>query len=116
MARDILRQPALQPFVRREVLPGPDVTSREALFNYACRLAKTDHHPVGTCRMGCGEMAVVDPELKVQGLDGLRICDSSIMPTIMIGEKASDLVRRQDPLPAAVFEDEHNDGLRREIV
>ena len=126
MARDILRQPALKPFVRREVLPGPDVTSREALFDYACRLAKTDHHPVGTCRMGRGEMAVVDPELKVHGLDGLRVCDSSIMPTInssntnaatiMIGEKASDLVRRLDPLPAVVFEEERNDSRRREIA
>ncbi|MDJ0824302.1 MAG: FAD-dependent oxidoreductase [Rhodobacter sp.] len=126
MARDILRQPALQPFIRKEALPGADVTDREALFDYACRLAKTDHHPVGTCRMGHGDMAVVGPDLKLRGLDGLRICDSSIMPTInssntnaptiMIAEKASDLIRGVDPLPATVLEDERNDGPRHDIV
>ena len=113
MARDILRQPALKRYVRKEALPGEDITSRDELFDYACRLAKTDHHPVGTCRMGQGEMAVVDPELRVRGLEGLRVCDSSIMPTIsssntnaatiMIGEKASDLVRGVEPLMAATL-------------
>ena len=109
MAREILQQPALQPYVRREVLPGPKIFTQDDLFNYACKMAKTDHHPVGTCRMGPGNMAVVDPELKVHGLDQLRVCDSSIMPTInssntnaptiMIGEKASDLVRGLKALP-----------------
>ena len=126
MARDILRQPALEPYVRKETLPGPDVTGKDALFDYACRLAKTDHHPVGTCRMGHGEMAVVDPELNVRGLDGLRVCDSSIMPTInssntnaptiMIGEKASDLVRGRVPLPAVVFGHERNEEPWRDIA
>ncbi|MCY4260058.1 MAG: GMC family oxidoreductase N-terminal domain-containing protein [Rhodobacteraceae bacterium] len=111
MARDILAQPALRHHVRREVLPGPDVQSREALHDYACRMAKTDHHPVGTCKMGPGPAAVVAPDLKVHGLEGLRICDSSIMPqinasntnapTIMIAEKGADLIRGCDPLPPA---------------
>ncbi len=126
MAREILRQPALEPFIRKEALPGADVQSKKDLFDYACRLAKTDHHPVGTCRMGHGAMAVVDPELKVHGIDGLRVCDSSIMPTInssntnaptiMIGEKASDMIRGLDPLPAANLGDDRNDRPRREIV
>ncbi|MCG6884360.1 MAG: GMC family oxidoreductase N-terminal domain-containing protein [Silicimonas sp.] len=124
ISREILAQPALKPFLSREVLPGPEVKTRDELFDYACRLAKTQHHPVGTCKMGHGEMAVVDPELKVRGIEGLRVCDSSIMPTInssntnaptiMIGEKASDMVRGLAPLPAAVLE--HNDGLRRDLA
>ena len=126
MARDILRQPALKPFVRREAVPGPELISRADLFDYACRMAKTDHHPVGTCRMGNDGMAVVDSELRVRGMDGLRVCDSSIMPTIissntnaaatMVGEKASDLVLGLDPLQAAVFLEERNDVPRRDLA
>lgn len=114
MARDIMRQPALREFVRKEALPGTDVTSKSDLFDYACRIAKTDHHPVGTCRMGRGPMTVVGPDLKVHGIAGLRVCDASIMPrinssntnapTIMIAEKASDLVRGLGPLAATNFE------------
>ena len=124
IAREILSQPALKPFLSREALPGPEVKTRGDLYDYACRLAKTQHHPVGTCRMGNGEMAVVDSELKVRGIEGLRVCDSSIMPTInssntnaptiMIGEKASDLVRDLPSLPAAVLE--HNDRPRRDLA
>ena len=118
IAREIMRQPALKPFIQREVLPGDGLADREALFDYACRMAKTDHHPVGTCRMGHDAMAVVTPDLKVRGLDGLRVCDSAIMPTvnssntnaptIMIGEKASDMIAGKPPLPPAVFEWERN--------
>lgn len=109
MAREILSQPALRPFLRKEVLPGKSVTSKADLFDYACRMAKTDHHPVGTCRMGADEEAVVDTTLKLRGLDGLRVCDASIMPrinssntnapTIMIAEKAADLILGREPLP-----------------
>ena len=115
MAREILSQPSLKPYVRREVLPGAHKGSRAELFDYACSMAKTDHHPVGTCRMGQDEMAVVDSDLRVRGIDALRVCDASIMPrinssntnapTIMIGEKASDLIRGVPPLPAAVLEE-----------
>lgn len=121
MAREIMQQPALRPFVRKEVLPGPNATEDEVL-DYAIRIAKTDHHPVGTCRMGTDAMAVVDPELRLHGIDGLRVCDASIMPainssntnapTIMIGEKASDLIRGHEPLPATVFEHERNERRR----
>ncbi len=109
IARDILRQKALAPFIEAERLPGPGAVTDEDLFAYACRTAKTDHHPVGTCRMGRDAMAVVDPEtLAVHGLEGLRVCDSSTMPrlvssntnapTIMIGEKAADAIRGLPPL------------------
>ena len=103
MAREILRQPALRPFVLAERLPGAEVTSEADLIAYAHRSCKTDHHPVGTCRMGNGPDAVVAPDLLVRGLAGLRVVDASIMPripscntnapAIMIGEKAADLVR-----------------------
>lgn len=107
MAREILRQPALAPFLRREMLPGPAVTDRAALLDFACRIAKTDHHPVGTCRMGSDALAVTDPDLRLRGLAGLRVCDASVMPAIpssntnapaiMVGEKASDLIRGLPP-------------------
>jgi choline dehydrogenase len=103
LAREIMSEAALKPFIKREHLPGSDLRTDEELFNYACANAKTDHHPVGTCRMGYDEMAVVTPELKLRGLEGLRICDASIMPaittgntnapTIMIAEKAADMIR-----------------------
>lgn len=119
IAREIMRQDALKPYVMAERLPGPDLTTDEELIDYGCRNAKTDHHPVGTCKMGVDEMAVVGPDLKVRGLEGLRVCDSSVMPripscntngpTIMVGEKASDLVRGRDPLPPTVFSHERND-------
>lgn len=110
IAREILRQPALRPYIRHEALPGAGVTSRAELFDYACKMAKTDHHPVGTCRMGSDAMAAVDPDLRVRGIEGLRICDASVMPmvpssntnapTIMIAEKAADLIRGLPPLAA----------------
>jgi choline dehydrogenase-like flavoprotein len=111
MAREIFAQDALQPFILAERHPGPDVTTEAELIEYAVRTCKTDHHPAGTCKMGRDEMAVVDLDLKVRGLGGLRVCDASIMPrlnssntnapTIMIGEKAADLVLGRSPLPAA---------------
>ncbi len=115
MARDIMSRKALAPFILAERLPGPQQASEADLAAYACRHAKTDHHPVGTCKMGRDAMAVVEPEtLKVRGLEGLRVCDSSVMPrlvssntnapTIMIGEKASDLVRGLPPLSLANFD------------
>ena len=115
LAREIMRQDALKPLVAHEALPGPEVESDAALFDYACASAKTDHHPVGTCRMGTDEMAVAAPDLKVRGIEALRVADASVMPrlpscntnapTIMIGEKASDLVRGREPLPPAFPED-----------
>ena len=113
LAREIMRQKALKPFVLAERLPGPEKMSDDDLFEYGCAHAKTDHHPVGTCRMGHDELAVVTPDLKVRGIEALRVCDASVMPriissntnapTIMVGEKASDLIRGLEPLPAVVF-------------
>jgi choline dehydrogenase-like flavoprotein len=100
LAREILNQPALKRFVQSEVLPGSAVQSEQALFDYACANAKTDHHPVGTCKIGRDADSVVDSELRVHGLAGLRVVDASVMPlvpssntnapTIMIAEKGAD--------------------------
>jgi len=90
--------------VQNEVLPGSRANSDQELFEYACANAKTDHHPVGTCRMGQASDpdAVVTPDLRLIGLDGLRVVDASVMPfvpscntnapTIMVAEKAADMI------------------------
>jgi choline dehydrogenase-like flavoprotein len=113
LAREILRQPALKPFVLAERLPGDGVQSDEALLQYAYRSCKTDHHPVGTCAMGTGPDAVTTPDLRLRGILGLRVVDASVMPfvpscntnapTIMVAEKAADLILGRTPLPAANF-------------
>ena len=119
IAREIMQQPALKPFILAERLPGPKVNTDEELFDYGCANAKTDHHPVGTCKMGTGPDAVVGLDLKVHGLEGLRVCDTSVMPrvpscntnapTIMMGEKGADIIRDLPPLPRAIFAHERND-------
>jgi choline dehydrogenase-like flavoprotein len=102
LAREVLRQRALSRFVQSEVLPGGRLETDAELFDYACANAKTDHHPVGTCRMGSPDdpASVVAPDLRVIGLQGLRVVDASVMPfvpscntnapTIMVAEKAAD--------------------------
>jgi choline dehydrogenase-like flavoprotein len=119
IAREIMQQAALKPFVMAERLPGPKVATDDELFDYGCANAKTDHHPVGTCKMGQGPDAVVGLDLRVRGLEGLRVCDSSVMPrvpscntnapTIMVGEKGADMIRGLPPLPSAIFSYERND-------
>jgi choline dehydrogenase-like flavoprotein len=112
LARKILRQPALKPFVLAERLPGDNLSSDDELAEYAHRSCKTDHHPAGTCAMGGGPNAVVAPDLKLRGIEGLRVVDASVMPfvpscntnapTIMVAEKASDMILGKPPLPPAV--------------
>lgn len=84
--------------------PGPDITGDEELSEYARKVAHTVYHPAGTCRMGAedDELAVVDPRLRIRGLEGIRIADASVFPTmtavnpmigvLMVGEKAVDLI------------------------
>ena len=103
LAREIMSQAALKPFVLAERLPGAEVKTEADYINYACKHSKTDHHPAGTCRMGTDAQAVVNTRLKFNGIEGLRIVDASIMPTvvssntnaptIMIAEKAADMIR-----------------------
>jgi choline dehydrogenase len=104
IGRRILATPHLQHFTTEEYQPGPSVTTDEQLLQHARNTGGTVFHPTSTCKMGIDPMAVVDPELRVYGMQGLRVVDASIMPTvvsgntnaatIMIGEKAADLVRQ----------------------
>ena len=103
LTQKILSQPALKPYILAERLPGSDVKTDDDYFNFICQHSKTSHHCAGTCRMGSDDDAVVDPRLRFNGLDGLRVVDNSIMPTvissntnaaaIMIGEYAADMIR-----------------------
>ncbi|AZC30406.1 GMC type oxidoreductase [Pseudomonas chlororaphis subsp. piscium] len=102
LTRRIVTAPALQAFKPSEYLPGAELRSEEQLHQAAARIGTTIFHPVGTCRMGQGADAVVDAELRVHGIPGLRIADASIMPyitsgntcspTLMIAEKAAELI------------------------
>ena len=102
-ARRILSAPAFDSLHATEEFPGSGVQSRDALKDYIRRFGGTIFHPVGTCKMGNDDSAVVDSQLKVHGLEGLRVVDASIMPsivggntnapTIMIAEKAAELIK-----------------------
>ena len=108
LTQRILAQEPLKPFIRAERLPGSKVKTDEDYFAYICAHSKTTHHAAGTCRMGSDPDAVVDIRLRFQGIDGLRVADASIMPTIissntnaasiMIGEKAADMIKADNRL------------------
>lgn len=109
LTREIVAQAAFDPYRGREIAPGPDATSDEALDAYGRAKAETSHHPSCTCRMGSDDMSVVDTEGRVHGIAGLRVVDASIMPnvvtsnincpTIMMAEKIADAVKGVEPLP-----------------
>ena len=104
LVRRIAEQPALKALIVREVRPGLEAQSDEALLDHIARLGATSYHPVGTCRMGSDAMAVVDSELRVHGVTGLRVADASIMPSMvssntnapsfMIGERCAEFILR----------------------
>ncbi|KAF0163129.1 MAG: oxidoreductase GMC family [Rhodocyclaceae bacterium] len=103
LARRIAQAPALAPHILSEFVPGAQFQTDEELLDAARRYSQTIYHPAGTCKMGNDPLAVVDERLKVHGISGLRVVDASIMPeivsgntnapTIMIAEKAADMIR-----------------------
>jgi choline dehydrogenase len=105
IARAVMTAPAMAPLQVTEVAPGPSLTTDDEILDWVRSVAETTYHPVGTCKMGSDAAAVVDAQLRVHGIEGLRVADASIMPTltsgntnapaIMIGEKAADMVLRQ---------------------
>ena len=109
LTREIFAQPAFDPWRGRELAPGDEAQSDGEIDAFVRETVQSAYHPCGTCRMGADDMAVVDPELRVRGMERLRVVDSSIMPaittgnlnapTIMIAEKAADMIRGRPPLP-----------------
>lgn len=110
IARKILNQPAFDDFNAGELSPGPEVSSEREVLDWVARDAETALHPSCTCAMGTGPLSVTDPEsLAVHGVSGLRVVDASVMPyvtngniyapTMMIAEKAADLIMGNTPLP-----------------
>ena len=111
MVRDVAHQKPLDPFRGKEIQPGVGTTSRADIDDHIRRTAWTVHHPAGSCKMGTDKdkMAVVDQELRVRGIEALRVVDASVMPdmpggninapVIMMAEKASDYISGKDPLP-----------------
>ena len=111
LAREIFNQPAFDPYRKREIEPGPSFESDDEIDAWVRSAAKTVYHPTSTCRMGTDAMAVVDAQCRVHGIEDLRVVDASIMPmvtsgntnapTIMIAEKAADMIKGVEPLPRA---------------
>ncbi len=105
LARRIADQPALRKWIARELAPGPDIVTDGELADYVAKTHNTVYHPAGTARMGPASdpFAVLDPQLRVRGVDGLRVADAAVLPflpavnpgitCLMVGEKAADLLR-----------------------
>jgi choline dehydrogenase len=103
LTREIITQPAMDPFRDVELAPGPDVQTDDEIDAFVRANLESTMHPCGSCRMGEDAMAVVDSELRVRGMEGLRVIDSSVFPTepngnlnaptIMLAERAADLVK-----------------------
>lgn len=104
IARQVFAAPALAKWCKQELLPGPDVQTDDQLRSFVRQNADSYHHQAGSCKMGLDERAVVDPQLRVYGVEGLRVADASVMPSLpsgnchagilMIAEKASDLIKK----------------------
>jgi choline dehydrogenase len=113
LIREMYHQGPLGEMIDRELKPGADVASDADIDAYLRRSLELDHHPVGTCAMGINDEAVVDPQLRVRGVEGLRVVDAAVMPVtigghttapvIMIAEKAADMMLGRPPLPAVEF-------------
>ncbi|MBL8581018.1 MAG: choline dehydrogenase [Rhizobiaceae bacterium] len=103
VARHIAEQPSMRPFIEAEFFPGPNCQTDDQIDEHIRKTSITVHHPAGTCRMGADEASVVDPQLRLRGVEGLRIVDASVMPdlvcgninaaVIMIAERAADFIR-----------------------
>lgn len=108
-ARAIADTPAMRPFVKREVKPGPDAHSDAQLLEFCRNHGATIFHPSGTCRMGSDALAVVDARLRVHGMAGLRVVDCSVMPTLVSGNTNAPVVMMAEKAADMVREDRHGE-------
>ncbi|HAC29151.1 MAG TPA: choline dehydrogenase, partial [Marinobacter hydrocarbonoclasticus] len=119
LTREIINQPAMDEYRGAEIQPGVDVQSDEQIDAFVRQAVESAYHPSCSCKMGTDALAVVDPETRVRGIQNLRVVDSSIFPTIpngnlnaptiMVAERAADLIRGREPLQpsdAPVFMDD----------
>lgn len=114
LTREIVGQPAMDPYVDGEISPGPEVRTDEEIDAYVREALESAYHPCGSCKMGTDDKAVVDPELRVHGVSGLRVVDSSTFPvvpngnlnapTMMLAERSADLIRGREPMAASNVE------------
>ena len=105
IARQVMATSVMRPFVAHEAVPGPQVESDDELADYIRRSGMAIYHPVGTCKMGSDPLAVVDEQLRVHGIEGLRVADASIMPTmcsgnthaptVMIAERCAQFIKNE---------------------
>ena len=110
LSRELFAQKAFDPYRGAPIHPARNDLSDSEMIDFIRAKAESVYHPIGTCRMGNDEDSVVDTQLRVRGVDGLRVIDASVMPsliggntnapTIMIAERASDLIRGKTPLAA----------------
>jgi choline dehydrogenase len=104
IARAIMNAPAMAPMQLSELAPGPARQSPDEIIDWVKGAAETTYHPVGTCKMGQDAMAVVDERLKVRGIEGLRVADASIMPTLMSGNTNAPSIMIGEKCAAMVLE------------
>jgi choline dehydrogenase len=101
LSREIFAQDAFKPFTGKEVFPGEDARSEDAVMEFVRNKAESIYHPIGTCRMGIDEQAVVDPALNVRGVEGLSVVDASIMPTLVSGNTNAPVIMIAEKFAAA---------------
>jgi choline dehydrogenase-like flavoprotein len=101
LAREIFAQDAFRSYRGEEMYPGADARSEEALLEFIRNKSESIYHPIGTCKMGVDDMAVVDPALNVRGMEGLSVVDASIMPTLVSGNTNAPTIMIAEKFAAA---------------